>query len=617
MGRKMNNMPIRKQRKKKIKDPQNHQIKGKSGRGRKRVTGQANKIRDKILGKGKFGQGKQAATVEIRQDQISWVEMAKAQEKVLAEREEKEEGLQPVKLSKKAKKRQKAREAAEGEKPQPMERSFAPGGGVRRGTVEFGFFDDDDEVPGSAPTPSASSAATPAADAPAQRPGEGLAVGRRVAILGLRNAPTLNGKLGACVRWDAPRQRWLVKLESSGDEKLLKAENLRLYRAPATVALSPFALVRITGLLGAMALNGRLATCRSFDEEKRRWLVDVEKEGGEKLLRPENLQPVLQRGSSVRLHGLTGAVALNGQRGVCLAFDDGRKRWRVRLADGEEKFLLAENLEFHGDQRPPLVSVFIRQSVVVCKEKDKALELVTVMKKRREAEKRGSVLRDRILVFCSDADGQAQALHALRQNQFGCTVLDGRREMKQALAQFGLDQKQVLVATDAAAAKLKLEEPVGLVVSYGFPEDMRVYGKRLRHLQQDAEGGEAIGFCTEAEKAIAAELVATLERTMSPVDPALRALVPKEVKPEPSADAARSRKRPRKRRRTEGPQGAGEEGGEAPADAPCGAGAATADAPSGGDADLGADDGDRGGSRAAGDGGGAPGPAAAAEDGGA
>lgn len=46
--------------------------------------------------------------------------------------------------------------------------------------------------------------------------------------------------------------------------------------------------------------------------------------GGEKLLRPENLQPVLQRGSSVRLHGLTGAVALNGQRGVCLAFDDGR-----------------------------------------------------------------------------------------------------------------------------------------------------------------------------------------------------------------------------------------------------------------------------------------------------
>lgn len=27
---------------------------------------------------------------------------------------------------------------------------------------------------------------------------------------------------------------------------------------------------------------------------------------------------------------------------------------------------------------------------------------------------------------------------------------------------------------------------------------MRVYGKRLRHLQQDAEGGEAIGFCTEA-----------------------------------------------------------------------------------------------------------------------
>lgn len=48
-----------------------------------------------------------------------------------------------------------------------------------------------------------------------------------------------------------------------------------------------------------------------------------------------------------------------------------------------------------------------------------ALELVTVMKKRREAEKRGSVLRDRILVFCSDADGQALPAGRACQCAFG------------------------------------------------------------------------------------------------------------------------------------------------------------------------------------------------------
>lgn len=50
-------------------------------------------------------------------------------------------------------------------------------------------------------------------------------------------------------------------------------------------------------------------------------------------------------GASVRLCGLKGAAHLNGMTGTCGDFDSAKERWIVRIENGEQKSLKAENLE--------------------------------------------------------------------------------------------------------------------------------------------------------------------------------------------------------------------------------------------------------------------------------
>jgi len=55
-------------------------------------------------------------------------------------------------------------------------------------------------------------------------------------------------------------------------------------------------------------------------------------------------QAPLSQGAKVRLTGLKGAVHLNGALGVCTEWDDAAARWVVKLENGEQKSLTPENL---------------------------------------------------------------------------------------------------------------------------------------------------------------------------------------------------------------------------------------------------------------------------------
>lgn len=56
-------------------------------------------------------------------------------------------------------------------------------------------------------------------------------------------------------------------------------------------AFQPGMVVRIHSMKGAKELNGQLATCQQYNEEKCRWLVRLTKGDEDKLIKPENLRP--------------------------------------------------------------------------------------------------------------------------------------------------------------------------------------------------------------------------------------------------------------------------------------------------------------------------------------
>ncbi|CAE7529066.1 unnamed protein product [Symbiodinium natans] len=58
--------------------------------------------------------------------------------------------------------------------------------------------------------------------------------------------------------------------------------------------------VRLRGLQAAAHLNGHLAVCKGFDEEKGRWLVQLEN-GEEKAIKNDNILQVLEPGTCISL----------------------------------------------------------------------------------------------------------------------------------------------------------------------------------------------------------------------------------------------------------------------------------------------------------------------------
>lgn len=114
--------------------------------------------------------------------------------------------------------------------------------------------------------------------------------------------------------------------------------------------LEPGSTVRIHSLATAAKLNGMNGICERWDSARRRWHVRL-RNGEVKAFKLENVRWLevtdvpLQVGNAVIIHNLTVASDLNGLEGVCEQWDPKKDRWNVRLKGGEIKALKEHNLQ--------------------------------------------------------------------------------------------------------------------------------------------------------------------------------------------------------------------------------------------------------------------------------
>eukprot|EP00929_Paragymnodinium_shiwhaense_P056017 TRINITY_DN28040_c2_g1_i1.p1 TRINITY_DN28040_c2_g1~~TRINITY_DN28040_c2_g1_i1.p1 ORF type:complete len:641 (-),score=113.63 TRINITY_DN28040_c2_g1_i1:18-1817(-) len=496
---------MRDQKRKKIKDKNNKQIRGKGGLGKKRAAGRKQKADVKSASYFVKVYPKGQDPEEKKQQQVSYVKLAKEQEEKAAANDGKPQ-------------------EPEGDAPS-FERSHLPTDGVRKKTVDV-----DAEAASGAAGPSSQTAAA-------------LRTGCAVYLVGLQGAADLNGKLGKCVRWDAEKQRWLVSLPG-GEQKLLKPENLKVKVEVAQQhqpksGLAPGATVRIHGLQTAPDLNGKHGTLDSWDPAKRRFKVRLTT-GEEKLLKPENLKAVrqkeLQAGTSVKLVGLQSAPELNGKIGTCVHKDSQKGRWLVRLDGGLEKFLKAENLSILMSEEQPKISHVVRQVVEVLPSSDKLDKLSSFVVKVRLEEKKGKRARSLMLVLCNCPRSLEQLSESLNYKQIPHAVLHpDHSEVKRQnnVHDFCLENKRLMVALGnkgADFADVALDS-LGYLIHYDFPHSLSAYSSRLSKLGRSGTESTALTLLDESQKgkgrtiqaSTAAGLVSMLESAGAVVPSQLKA----------------------------------------------------------------------------------------------
>eukprot|EP00933_Yihiella_yeosuensis_P002200 TRINITY_DN10363_c0_g1_i2.p1 TRINITY_DN10363_c0_g1~~TRINITY_DN10363_c0_g1_i2.p1 ORF type:complete len:563 (-),score=132.01 TRINITY_DN10363_c0_g1_i2:931-2619(-) len=507
MGRKSNNMPLRK---KKIKDKNNFQIQGKAGCGKKRAKGRERQSKERTKESINLERGILPDKQKEKEKQISWVELAKQQEeKALAAQQKVPEAEPP----KKGKKRKAKAAAQEKKHPQGLEHTRVSREDLRTNCVHFDYQDETKCDEGQE----------------AQKASPKLEPGSLVSLFGLQSAPDLNGRLATCINWDSAKGRWRVTLEGSGSEKLLKPQNLKTARL-----LCPFTPVRLVGLQSSPELNGKTGTCKIWDSAKSRWLVKLD-DGGERLLKPGNLGIAFRSGSSVRLTGLQ-ASHLNGISATCIQWDKIKERWHVRLEEGLEKFLKPENLEAHGPQELPPLSPLISQKVHLCEEKQKLEEILQFLKKLRVDEKKGSIDRALMVIFCTEAAAVTEVSNFLSGRQFSCLRLVEQSEQKKLLREFNLEKKRIIVTTDSAARGLQNVEHLHFIFNYDFPSDMKQYCQRASLLlPKDCENPVSrcyhSFFSSQSPSDLAKELLSFLQRTKAQIDPALKVMAAGKERP--------------------------------------------------------------------------------------
>jgi len=99
-----------------------------------------------------------------------------------------------------------------------------------------------------------------------------LAVGKRVTVVGLKNAEALNGHGAEIIGFNRYNGRWEARLIATGEVKAFRAENLR----PAgELVLEPGAAARVGGLKSeaGQALNGQECMVVRYDPSTSRYDV--------------------------------------------------------------------------------------------------------------------------------------------------------------------------------------------------------------------------------------------------------------------------------------------------------------------------------------------------------
>eukprot|EP00403_Amphidinium_massartii_P029651 CAMPEP_0178406412 /NCGR_PEP_ID=MMETSP0689_2-20121128/18899_1 /TAXON_ID=160604 /ORGANISM="Amphidinium massartii, Strain CS-259" /LENGTH=622 /DNA_ID=CAMNT_0020027453 /DNA_START=46 /DNA_END=1915 /DNA_ORIENTATION=+ len=166
-----------------------------------------------------------------------------------------------------------------------------------------------------------------------------LAIGDRVTVVGITARPELNGKIGMLVGYSAEQARWQVRLEEDLTEKLLKGHNLLKLGAEPGVA-------------AAGSLYGGYPTRGAAQQPKAAFpkATPATRQAGavpsrSSTARPEEGQGIddLALWDRVTVMGIIARPELNGQTGVLIGKE--QDRWLVRMEeDGSEKMLRSKNL---------------------------------------------------------------------------------------------------------------------------------------------------------------------------------------------------------------------------------------------------------------------------------
>lgn len=128
--------------------------------------------------------------------------------------------------------------------------------------------------------------------ASSMRPGTGplqmsLPAGTEVQIIGLKNAPALNGEVAKVLRYNGMTGRLEVQILSTGESKAIRADNLR---PSGEAVFAEGSQVRIHGLKSeaGQALNGKQGAVKRYLHGAGRYEVQVDEEV--KSFKPDNLQ---------------------------------------------------------------------------------------------------------------------------------------------------------------------------------------------------------------------------------------------------------------------------------------------------------------------------------------
>eukprot|EP00927_Polykrikos_kofoidii_P013039 TRINITY_DN15678_c0_g2_i1.p1 TRINITY_DN15678_c0_g2~~TRINITY_DN15678_c0_g2_i1.p1 ORF type:complete len:558 (+),score=108.72 TRINITY_DN15678_c0_g2_i1:145-1818(+) len=116
-----------------------------------------------------------------------------------------------------------------------------------------------------------------------------IRAGQFVRITGLEQAAYLNGLRAEVLRWNADRMRWIVHVPETAEEKLLRSSNLSLALGGA---LRVGGVAEIQGLERQEDLNGQVVRLVEWLASEGRWRVRLDSSGEAKLLQPRRLRTI-------------------------------------------------------------------------------------------------------------------------------------------------------------------------------------------------------------------------------------------------------------------------------------------------------------------------------------
>ena len=143
-------------------------------------------------------------------------------------------------------------------------------------------------------------------------------------LLTSMSAAALNGSTGVVQGYDESNERYVVKIDESGERLALRADKL----------LQLVSRARMVSLESRQDLNGKTADVMDWDASAERYTVQVFSTGEQVALRPANL--VVGPGTCVTVVGLQSATEHNGEHATVESYDQAAGRYVLELRSGQK-----------------------------------------------------------------------------------------------------------------------------------------------------------------------------------------------------------------------------------------------------------------------------------------